>query len=355
MGDKGKKKVFGNLNTEIVSQILEQSFQDIKIESFRVKEFHAGTNLSLLLELEYDKGIGPHSVFVKVSDKLSSRLALRSLGALYTESLLAKEKTSLPFRHPHLYGGMCNRRKFYAVLAEEDISGFGKCHTPLETLNLEEVKSGLDELAKLHASQWGLRQEESFLRPWKLKEPFATVSIFNLMRAFKKLENTGHALTITKHLRPLTLSREFQESSLLYREGVQTLLHGDPHIGNTYTVAQSDLGFLDLQLMRYGNWSFDVGYFLLSSLSSQSRQDNLEELVRYYLDRLTILSIEAPNFQKAFCLIRYTPAFGLVSWLHTLAFRVFQKEEYCLEMISRFFSAYEDLDTNELFTQRISK
>lgn len=40
-----------------------------------------------------------------------------------------------------------------------------------------------------------------------------------------------------------------------------TLLHGDPHIGNTYLTQDSDVGFLDWQVARRGNFSVDLGYF----------------------------------------------------------------------------------------------
>ena len=41
----------------------------------------------------------------------------------------------------------------------------------------------------------------------------------------------------------------------------QTYLHGDPHIGNTYVLPDDEIGFLDWQVVRRGNWSVDVGYF----------------------------------------------------------------------------------------------
>ncbi len=348
-------KAFYKLNPETLSELLGQSFKNIKVGSFHVKDFHAGTNFSLRLEPKYSQGSGPGSVFVKSSGKPASRLALAALGALYTEAQLAQSKITLPFRHPRLYGGLCNKKRLLSLLAEEDISESGVCHTPLETLSLGEVRSGLDELAKLHASCWGLKEKENFIEPWRLQKPLGKLSAVNMIRSFNILKNTDNAPQPGKNLNPLRLSREFQESSLLYGEGAQTLLHGDPHVGNTYTTLEGRLGFLDLQLIRYGNWSSDIGYFLISSLLPEVRRQYLEELLHYYLERLESLSVDAPKFQEALHSIRYTPAFGLASWLHTLAFKIFQEKKYCLEMAERFFSAYEDFDTGNLFKKRFMK
>jgi aminoglycoside phosphotransferase (APT) family kinase protein len=52
----------------------------------------------------------------------------------------------------------------------------------------------------------------------------------------------------------------------------QTLLHGDPHIGSTYVLPDDDVGFLDWQMARRGNWSLDLGYFLQGALTIEDRR-----------------------------------------------------------------------------------
>ncbi len=45
-----------------------------------------------------------------------------------------------------------------------------------------------------------------------------------------------------------------------------TVLHGDPHPRNTYTLPDGRMGVLDWQLIRRGSWSHDVGYALIGAL-----------------------------------------------------------------------------------------
>ena len=55
-------------------------------------------------------------------------------------------------------------------------------------------------------------------------------------------------------------------------EAPQTLLHGDPHIGNTYVLPDDTVGFLDWQMARSGNFALDLGYFLQGALTIEDRR-----------------------------------------------------------------------------------
>jgi aminoglycoside phosphotransferase (APT) family kinase protein len=122
----------------------------------------------------------------------------------------------------------------------------------------------------------------------------------------------------------------------------QTLLHGDPHPGNTYGLADGTTGFYDWQLVRSGTWAHDVGYFVISALTVADRRAHERELLAGYLDALTRLGVPRPDRDDAWRLYRRTPVFGLASWLHTLSGGGFQPTETCLATIERFAAAYAD-------------
>ena len=75
----------------------------------------------------------------------------------------------------------------------------------------------------------------------------------------------------------------------------QTLLHGDPHIGNTYVLPDDDVGFLDWQMVRRGNWSLDLGYFLQGALTIEDRRRSERELLEEYRGALTLPADEIPE------------------------------------------------------------
>ncbi|MHB1999953.1 MAG: phosphotransferase, partial [Solirubrobacteraceae bacterium] len=127
--------------------------------------------------------------------------------------------------------------------------------------------------------------------------------------------------------------------------GPQTLLHGDPHPGNTYALAGGRTGFYDWQLIRTGNWSHDVGYFLVSSLDVASRREHERELLGGYLAALRGYGVAAPDAAGAWERYRASPAYGLGAWLHTFSAGSFQPESVCVATLERFAAAYDDLET----------
>jgi aminoglycoside phosphotransferase (APT) family kinase protein len=111
-------------------------------------------------------------------------------------------------------------------------------------------------------------------------------------------------------------------------------------------MAENRTGFYDWQLARTGNWSHDVGYFLVSSLDIADRRAHDEELLIGYLDALRRAGVDAPGADQAWTRYRATPAFGLGTWLHTLSAGSFQPVDVCLTTLQRFTAAYVDLETH---------
>jgi aminoglycoside phosphotransferase (APT) family kinase protein len=124
-----------------------------------------------------------------------------------------------------------------------------------------------------------------------------------------------------------------------------TLLHGDAHIGNTYVLPNGDVGFLDWQVVRRGEWSQDAGYFLISALTEQDRRAHERYLLEEYRCRLDVPSGERPSAQVAWERYRATPAYGLAIWLSTLGTDGYQLREVSTTLSQRFASAFLELDT----------
>ena len=97
----------------------------------------------------------------------------------------------------------------------------------------------------------------------------------------------------------------------------QTLLHGDPHIGNTYLLPSGEVGFLDWQVARRGNWSLDLGYFLQGALTVEDRRRSERELLAEYRDSLRLPPDELPSADEIWLRYRASVAHGLTLWLVT--------------------------------------
>jgi len=324
---------------------LAPHFPGAVVNGVRIGDIVDGTNRRARVWLRYQSGQGPESVFVKREGRMVNRLALMALGAFESEARLFDSGVHLPLEYAAPYAVAVDRRRLATVIVMEDVT-LRSAHpnVPTRALTVEQVRSGLRGLARLHATYWDrpLPEPMWFLHPWRLSAVWAPLSLASLARARRLLCSGGHA----GHLPPLanaaTLERGFRRWATIAVSGPQTVLHGDPHPGNTYALPDDVTGFYDWQLVRTGNWSHDVGYFIVSSLEVADRRTHERSLLRGYLDELTNDGAPTADFEDSWRLYRLTPAFGLGTWLHTLSGGGFQPVEECLATIARFAAAYAD-------------
>lgn len=124
-----------------------------------------------------------------------------------------------------------------------------------------------------------------------------------------------------------------------------TLLHGDPHLGNTYLLPGERGGLLDWQLMMRGSWAHDVTYILVTALEPEVRRRHQHELLAEYLDLLASAGAGGvPTIEAAFGQYRAAALWGLViGWL------ICPPDNYGPEItaanIARLVAAVEDLET----------
>lgn len=306
------------------------------VAELRLDDVAAGTNARARVIVRFANGDEPVGMFVKREGRLINRLALTALGARDAEANLARCAVELPVEHPAFYAGAVDRRRLAAIVVMEDVTGRGgRPNSPVQPLTVDQVANGLGGLAALHAAYW-CRPLPGFVRPWRIRRQWAAVAWAGLLRARHKLRSLGHPLDVEL----AEIERGFRAWAALAQLGPQTLLHGDPHPGNTYTVGAT-IGFYDWQLIRRGAWTHDVGYFIASSLTVNDRREHERDLLAGYLDALARRGGHRPEDVWA----RYcaTPAYGLGAWLQTIAAGTFQPTDTCLVAIERFTAAFRDL------------
>ena len=304
----------------------------------------AGTNDRATVRLGYVAGEGPERVFVKREGRLLNRFALTALGAREAEARLVAHGP-LPLESPRLYAGAVDRRRLAAVVVMEDVTLRGARPGSAVPLTPDQVASGLAGLAALHATWWQRPLPESlaFVRPWRLGRGWAPVSWAGLVNARRRLRRLGREELMP--VGPAVIERGFRGWAARAAYGPQTLLHGDPHPGNTYALPDGTTGFYDWQLVRTGSWVHDVGYHLIASLAVADRRAHERDLLGGYLAGLCAAGVAAPTFAAAWAAYRESPVFGLGSWLQTLSAGSFQPLETCLVTLERFAAAYRDLSS----------
>jgi Ecdysteroid kinase-like family len=306
-----------------------------------------GTNRRARFGLTYDSGTGPSQVFLKAHAPGHRIVHLRN-GNLFNEARLFQSGVPLNLDHPLVYKSVVDYLRLDFLLVMEDIRKRGADpRDATRPMNVDQVAHGLRGLARLHSQYWGrgtpIHPKLRWVQAWK---PSKGWQIGLGKRIPIGLERGAHALPQEVTKRP---GREIVALWCGYvaslTEGSMTLLHGDAHIGNTYVLPDGDVGFLDWQVLRRGEWSQDVGYFLISALTAEDRRKNEAALLEEYRRTLQVPEEQRPSAAEVWTRYRATPIYGLAIWLSTLGTDGWQPKEISLTLSQRFASAFLELDT----------
>lgn len=299
-----------------------------------------GTNRRARFAIEYSSGNGPATVFLKASDLGHAELNAAT-GGLFNEARLFASETVLPVDHPTVHHVVIDEPNLDFIMVMEDIVARG-CdpRDANRPLTIQQASNGLRALARLHSAYWSGEVREAPRLAWV--EPFkATYSLERGIDIGK--DKIGGALP------PEVLALSGSDIDTIWHAypptvltGAQTLLHGDPHVGNTYVCADDELGFLDWQVVHIGNPSLDVAYFLQGALEVADRRAAERSLLETYLAALSVPDETRPTFEDLWRRYRAGASYGMALWLATAASR-WQRPEISATLALRYSTAFADL------------
>jgi hypothetical protein len=307
-----------------------------------------GTSSRAVLALTYGAGGGPATVFAKTKGGPLRRLFQWMTDNAFIEGRLALSGAALPIEHPTFYAGVVDRWRLNDMVVMDDVTLRGAVlNDATRPLSVEEVADGLRGLARLHSRHWGFHDPErhglGWVRPCRAHPTFRFLVRLGCTRGIPRLR--AHLPEPIADLGPGGMIGYWRRHISAVQQGPQTLLHGDAHVGNTYTLPDGALGFYDWAVVRRGHWSFDVGYFIISALDIADRQAHAPELVEVYRRALDVPEAERPSREDAWQRFRMSTPYGLAIWVTTGAEDGYQDPEICQNLAARFGQAFLDLDT----------
>lgn len=316
------------------------------VDGVRVALRDDGTNKRARLELSYSAGSGPATVFAKAVDPDHADLVALTSG-LYHEPRLFSSGVVLPLDHPMVYAALIDEeRKDFLMIMEDVVVRGADPRDSTRPMTVEQVANGVRGLARLHSAYWGDRLTDNQALDWV--EPFVAFAGMQYAPLHIARERLGD--TVAAEILALDGEQLFIDIWARYIGTLtttpQTLLHGDPHIGNTYVLPDDDVGFLDWQMVRRGNWSLDLGYFLQGALTIEDRRRSERDLLEEYHDALTLPAAEMPSAHDVLLGYRASVAHGLAIWMATLSGGdAWQSPAICVALAQRYAAAFIDLDT----------
>jgi aminoglycoside phosphotransferase (APT) family kinase protein len=318
------------------------------VDGVRVALRDNGTNRRARLELSYTAGSGPATVFAKAVDPAHAELVALTSG-LFHEPRLFASRVPLPLDHPVVHVALIDEAgSDFLMIMEDVVTRGGDPRDSTRPMTVEQVASGVRGLARLHSAYWGDRLTGNPALGWV--EPFVAFEGMQYAPLHIARERAGG--TVSGEILSLTGEQLFIDiwaryiGTLTAPKTPQTLLHGDPHIGNTYVLPDDDVGFLDWQMARRGNWSLDLGYFLQGALAIEDRRRSERDLLDEYRGALTLPAEELPSREDVLLRYRASVAHGLAIWMATLSGGdAWQSPEVCLALVQRYAAAFLDLES----------
>jgi hypothetical protein len=296
----------------------------------------------------------PQHVFVKLTATLRQRMFLGLIRCIEGEPRFYRElRPQLELDCPEGYFGAVDDRSWRSVVVIEDIAATRDatfCHatTPVDRAGIESL---LSVMATYHGEMW---QSPTITGPsaaW-LKSPldhFHNTSAFLNMRKRCAVGVERTASLIPRAVRddPDGLWDAFVRSMYMCSEGPMTLLHGDPHVGNTYRTGAGAMAFSDWQVCMRGGWGFDYAYAVSTALTVEDRRAWEDELLAFYLERLARAGGQAPEFAVAKRIYTQCLMYPLHTWTTVIGRSavqpLMQEEDVCRLIIERVSHAIDDL------------
>jgi aminoglycoside phosphotransferase (APT) family kinase protein len=334
------------ITPEWMTHAIRRRHPDAVVGDVAVVRRDDGTNRRARLALTYSAGTGPATVFAKAADPAHVAMVALTSG-LFHEPRLFNSDVVLPLDHPAVYTAIIDEAGSDFLMIMEDVVARGADpRDSTRPMTVEQVASGVRGLAKLHSDYWDHRTRNhpalAWLEPFV---PFRGMELAPLEIAYQRLGDS-----VPAEIPALSASELFGDIWARYihtlTRAPQTLLHGDPHIGNTYVLPDDSVGFLDWQMVRRGNFSLDLGYFVQGALTIEDRRRSERELVEEYRSALTLPAGELPSAEEIWLRYRASVAHGLAIWIATLSGGdAWQRPEVCLALAQRYSAAFVELDT----------
>lgn len=336
---------------------LEQALADrhpgARVESVSVVDRAEVTNSHAWLRVCYAGGGeasagAPESLFCKLlpSDPVrrvaiaQTRMGLRE--AKFYESLAPKLALRTPRAHVVRYeedeGGA------FVLLLEDLVESGCTVSSGPESPTPDAAAKALEDLAAMHVrfEDPAMRRREAGWVP----EPDPP-SDYGSLRLQEGLERHRDKLTDAFAEMAALYIEQRDALHALWKEGPQTVIHGDAHIGNVFD-DHGTTGFLDWGLVVVSTPLRDVSYFLDMCLSVEDRRAHERDLLRHYLDVRRALGGGTIPFDEAWQTHRIQAAYLAPASCQVVTFpedATDRRKRFAAAFLERASAAIEDLES----------
>jgi hypothetical protein len=281
------------VTVEFLTTVMVADDTGAKIVSAVADIEHAGMTDRRRLQLEWNdagrRAALPTAVFLKATPTLPEhRTMLSVLHMAAMEARFFNEiRSELPDIAPHAYyaksypGG-----RFLIILEDLTLRGYHP-YAAGDDIELHHARAVVTALGQLHATFWESPRFESdlgWLRPQVQRYGFPWLrAYFHQNRMHFK--DHAYYSEVPEVIQRMTEVVDDHDMTIYeFWSGLpSTFLHGDSHLGNTYSSDDGTGGLLDWQVTFRGHGTRDLAYFISSALPVELRKEHEQDLFDLYL------------------------------------------------------------------------
>jgi Phosphotransferase enzyme family len=218
--------------------------------------------------------------------------------------------------------------------------------TPSDALTITKATAVVKQLAKFHTHFWNKVHSNQSYR-WlaepirRLEDHLGAVLSVPLMK--RGLHLAGELIPSTLHAPAIRYARNRRKVMRFLSGSPQTIIHHDCHPGNLFW-NQSQPGFLDWQLVRFGEGISDISYFLSTAIKPEIRRLHEANLLTIYKQELINNGISYSDVDNMRQRYRAHLIYPFEAMIVTLAIGGMMSLEHNYELLRRTIAAIEDHD-----------
>jgi hypothetical protein len=348
----------GGLTPEWLTQALSARYPGVRVAAVQVLDETAATNAHVRIGLTYDEAAGaPATMFCKLPPAdPAHRVAIGATGMGAREARFYADlapTVSMRVPTPH-YAAAAANGDFILLLEDLSVTG---CRVSDGTWGLppEIAPRAMEDLAALHVR---------FEDPARLQEVAPWVSLTSKLSNAREFTVNTLRWVIDNHSQDV--SKAYAEVGEIYiahheaveelwTRGPQTLIHGDPHLGNVF-VDGDRVGFLDWGLMTITTPMRDVSYFINLALDADGRRASERDLIQHYVDVRKALGGTEISFDDAWTAHRLHAGYTVIASFLSFVppYNAAKHDVFNGAFRDRSMAALDDLDTVDALREALA-
>ncbi|MBF6174888.1 aminoglycoside phosphotransferase family protein [Nocardia blacklockiae] len=338
-----------------LTAVLCRDVPGAEVLSFDTADGSRGTSTRVAIRVEYnDAGTAaglPTELFAKTTTAFSQRILLGGGQMIEGETRFFRDfRPRVDMEAPIGYWGNSEASSWRSIALMENIEATRGAvfSEPTAPIGREQIEDLVRNLARLHRTFWADPSIAVLNTPAYMLDVYLA-AIDMKKRCEVGLERAAEVVPEALHGQSERLWAGVERAITIATDDIPpTLLHGDPHIGQTYVTRDGRMGHVDWQVVMRGGWAHDFAYAVNSGCEPEDRRAWDRDLLAAYLDELGQAGGEAPSFDDAWLLYRQQSLFAYAAWAFTIGRAAYQPRmqstETCLTLLKRITTAIDDHD-----------